>query len=653
LRHLTRDYFFMDYFEELIELLDAEKKYDKDQHENLLLKSSLSLRKEKGVSWFPVIINQTELGRGDYLTITLHKTNDLQVGHQFRFGMPVAIFSNHHPTEDRINGIITFVNRETMRISLRVDELPDWSKRGKLGVDLLFDENSYKEMHTALIQAQAQALSTNDENGVLIRQLIGQESLASGNSTSETQGLYQNIDLNESQNQAIRHVLADNSITILHGPPGTGKTTTVIEAVQGLLKDKKQQILLVAPSNTAVDLLTQKLTEKSISVVRIGNPVRVSEELGELTLDAKVAAHPGNKEIKTLEKQARTFMDMAHQYKRSFGHAERQQRKALFTEAHKLREEIDKIQDFIVQDILNKVEVITATLVGSNHYTIANRKYETVIIDEAAQALEPACWIPILKGKSIVLAGDHCQLPPTVKSTKQIGRGLNYSLFEKLITHYPTAVSLLNVQYRMNQQIMNYPANALYKGELQAHPSVSHSTLINDDSPILFIDTAGAGMEENQQEEVISNPAEAMFLKMHLQELIQNLKINYTDDNFPKIGVISPYRGQATLLKELVALDEVLQPFSQNIQVQTIDSFQGQEKDIIYISLTRSNHDQQIGFLADVRRMNVAMTRAKKKLIIIGDSSTVGNNKFYKELIDYLIQIDQYHSAWEWDISHI
>ena len=639
----------MDYFQELIDLLQAEKKYDKDQHENLLLKSNLSQRKEQGVSWFPIVISQSEPGRGDYLTVTVHKTNDLQEGHQFRFGMPVALFSNHHPTEDRINGIIMFVNRETMRISLRVDELPDWCKRGKLGVDLLFDENSYKEMQKALIQAQS--LQVTGENGALIRQLIGQTSLFVDKTSSDA--YYDSPDLNNSQHQAINHILTNNAVTILHGPPGTGKTTTLIAAVQALLKNRKEQILLVAPSNTAVDLLTQRLAQKNVSVVRIGNPVRVSEELSSLTLDAKMSDHPSNKEIKSLEKQARTYLDMAHQYKRNFGHAERQQRKALFTEAHKLREEIDKIQDFIIQDILDKVEVITATLVGSNHYTIANRQYNTVIIDEAAQALEPACWIPILKGKSIVLAGDHCQLPPTVKSTKQIGQGLNFTLFEKLINLYPQAVSLLNVQYRMNQQIMNYPANVLYNGKLQAHSSVANHSLIADNEPLVFIDTAGAGMDENQHDQVISNPAEARFLKMHLQELMQNLTKSYSSENFPKIGVISPYRGQATFLKELILQDEVFEPFSADIQVQTIDSFQGQEKDIIYISLTRSNQEQQIGFLADVRRMNVAMTRAKKKLVIIGDSSTVGQNKFYKELIDYLIQINHYHSAWEWDISHI
>src|SRR5690606_13396707 len=398
------------------------------------------------------------------------KTNDLQQGHQFRFGKPVTIFSNHNPIEDRINGIILFVNRETMRISLRVDELPDWSKRGKLGVDLLFDENSYNEMHHAL--REAKTLLDSGESGSLVSHLIGKTPLPNHKITAEFYP--ENLALNESQKEAIGHILTNNVLTILHGPPGTGKTTTLIAAVQELLKNRKEQILLVAPSNTAVDLLTQRLAQKNISVVRIGNPVRVSEELINLTLDAKVAEHASNKEVKKLEKQARSYLDMAHQYKRNFGPAERQQRKALFTEAHKLREEIDKIHDFIIQDILDKAEVITATLVGSNHYTISNRQYNTVVIDEAAQALEPACWIPILKGKSIVLAGDHCQLPPTVKSIKQTGTGLNFTLFEKLVNLYPEAVSLLNVQYRMNQQIMNYPAHALYKGELQAHASVAN-----------------------------------------------------------------------------------------------------------------------------------------------------------------------------------
>src|SRR5690606_30620806 len=257
--------------------------------------------------------------------------------------------------------------------------------------------------------------------------------------------------------------------------------------------------------NTAVDVLTERLDAVGVSVVRIGNPVKVSDHLQELTLDAQVDNHAAHKTIKTLEKQARAYVDMAHKYKRNFGKAERDQRKALFDEARKIRKEIDRMLDYIVQDVFTKAQVITATLVAANHYAIRDRRYQTVIIDKAAQALEPACWIPILKADRVVLAGDHCQLPSTVKSSRQTTEGLYHTLFEKLIAQHPNHVSLLDVQYRMNTQIMKYPSLALYADRLQAAPTVAHWTLRGDDSPVMFIDTAGAGFEETVVDHAISN----------------------------------------------------------------------------------------------------------------------------------------------------
>ncbi|MFD2967231.1 AAA domain-containing protein [Sphingobacterium bambusae] len=636
----------MNYFDGLAALLNEEQNHDRNLHESLLRKSNLQERKAQGVTWFPIAVVNSELGRGDYLTITVRKTNNSEEGHRFRFGMPVAIFSNYNPEEDRVQGIIAYVGGDSMRISFRLDELPDWSRRGKLGVDLLFDENAYREMHEALIRAKE--LHADLRQGKHIRQLLGEESFYP---VEETAAHYQNEHLNASQNRAIAHVLGSSPLSILHGPPGTGKTTTLIHAVQALLKQNNKQILLVAPSNTAVDVLTERLDDMGISVVRIGNPVRVSDHLQSLTLDAKAEKHPARKEVKTLAKQANAYLDMAHKYKRNFGKLEREQRKALFGEARKLRTEIDKIQDFIVADIVDKTQVITATLVGANHHTIRDRKYAMLVIDEAAQALEPACWIPLLKAEKVLLAGDHCQLPPTVKSVKKMGEGLFVTLFEKLVASHPDRVSLLDVQYRMHEKIMKYPSSALYADRLVAAASVSSRTLDGDDAPILFIDTAGAGFEENEEDGAISNVEEALFLKRHLLETFAQLKDSYNSDNFPSVGIIAPYRKQTQLLKEMVQQDEAIHPFLHAIQVNTIDSFQGQEKDVIYISLTRSNAEQQIGFLQDVRRMNVAMTRAKKKLIVLGDSGTIGEYPFYKEFIRYVESIGHYHSVWEWGLD--
>lgn len=637
----------MNYFDELISLLNEEQQYDKMQHEALLLQSSLNERRMQGVTWFPIQITDSELGRGDYLSVSLKKTNHLDVDHRFRFGMPVSLFSNHDPKADRIDGVISSVNKEIMRISFRIDELPDWSRRGKLGVDLLFDEHSYREMANAL--RQAKELAADPGRGKLIRKLIGGEALC----TEEKESFFEHPDLNVCQNKAVQLVLDTTDIALLHGPPGTGKTTTLIKAIATLLKSNNRQILVVAPSNTAVDLLTERLDAAGIVVTRIGNPVKVSEHLQELTLDSKIDRHGANKDIKSLQKQVRTYTDMAQKYKRNFGKAEREQRKALFDEAYRIRKDVDKIQDFIVTDILDRSQVITATLVGANQDVIRSRSYETVVIDEAGQALEPACWIPILKADKLVLAGDHCQLSPTVKSNNGMDNKLSHTLFEKLVNLYPQAVSLLDTQYRMNEQIMNYPSSALYGGMLKADRSVAHWTIANDSEPIVYIDTAGAGFEETENDGAICNLGEARFLKSHLKTAIASWRQSSSIEQWPSVGIIAPYRKQVSILREMLEQDEELQPYAAFIKVQTIDCFQGQEKDIIYISLTRSNTEQQIGFLSDVRRMNVAMTRAKKKLVVIGDSATIGIHSFYQHFIAYVESLGHYHSVWEWDIAEM
>lgn len=633
----------MEYFKDLSVLLQKELAHDREQHESLLLERGVQERKSLGFSWYPIQIGGSELGRGDYLTVTIHKTNDMESAHKFRFGMPIALFSNHNAKEDRINGTIAFVNQHTMRIALRTDELPDWSRRGKLGVDLLFDENSYKEMNAALDQAATCA--KDEKSGGLTRLLIGAEGLEKSN----VEASFLDPMLNDSQNEAVRRILSGGPLSLLHGPPGTGKTTTLIKAIQALVNRDGKQLLIVAPSNTAVDLLTERLDSLGVQVVRIGSPVRVSEHLMELTLDFKSSSHPAHKEIKELSKQARAYADMAQKYKRNFGRAEREQRKALLQEARKIRTEIDRIQDYITEDLLDGAQVITATLVGANHSYIRDRRYETVVIDEAAQALEPACWIPILKADRLILAGDHCQLPPTVKSSQGQDNPLYRTLLEKLVKLYPETVSFLDTQYRMHQQIMDFSSVKFYDGQLKASGLVRDWTLVGDVNPVTFIDTAGAGFEESELDGAISNVEEARFVVNHLSDMLRQLSIGHVDGIRPAIGIISPYRGQVSLLKDNMKDCRVLDGL--DIQVNTIDGFQGQEKDIIYISLVRSNEGQKIGFLSDVRRMNVAMTRAKKKLVIIGDSSTIGQHAFYNDFLDYIESIGAYHSVWEWDLS--
>lgn len=633
----------MDYFARLLDLLKIERDEDRRLYRQLTETTSVSQRRAAGLSWYPIAIKDSEMTRGDYLTVEVERTSHADLPHQLRFGASAALFSNNDAANDRVEGTITHVNGNKLRITLLTDELPEWTRNGKLGIDLLFDDNSYDEM----IQACKLANSMQDKKeGQLIRVLTG----AAGSQPTFATELQRTPEssLNASQRAAVEKILSANDLAIVHGPPGTGKTTTLVEAIKALVKQEGgRQILVVAPSNAAVDLLSERLADQGLVVLRVGNPTRVSERLMSLTLDSRVSEHSAIKEIKRLKKQANEFRNMAHKYKRNFGKAERDQRKALFDEARKIMKEVENTEKFIVDDLLSKAQVITATLVGANHNSVRHLKYHTVIIDEAGQALEPACWIPIVKAQKLVLAGDPHQLPPTVKSQEATRAGLSTTLLEKAIRLHPESVTLLEEQYRMHETIMGYSSSVFYEDRLQAHPSVANHSLTPEEGPLLFIDTAGLGYEEKTEDTSTSNPEEAAFLIRHLGKLVQNLAETYSPGSFPSIAVISPYKQQVQTLKELYDHAPVLHPYRNRISVNTIDSFQGQERDIVYISMTRSNTESKIGFLSDIRRMNVAMTRARKKLVVIGDSGTLSQLPFYADFIAYADKKGAYQSAWE------
>lgn len=658
----------MDYFRTLAELLKIEREEDRQSYQQLAQISSVAERRANGLAWYPVAIRDTELGRGDYLTAEVERTTHLDIAHQLRSGAPAALFSNHDPAADRIEGTISFVGGHRLRLTLPVDELPDWTRNGKLGIDLLFDDNSYTEMFAAL--RQAAALEDRPAEGRLVRILTGRQTPACHSAstgtvpvqppTAETASTQppaaetapvqppQPVSpLNPSQRSAIEMIMTADDLAIVYGPPGTGKTTTLVQAILALFNRDGQPILVTAPSNTAVDLLSEKLTDLGLYVLRIGNPARVSERLQDLTLDNRIAEHRDAKEIRQLKKRAAEFRDLAHRYKRKFGPAEREQRKALFDEARNLMKDVDRISDSILKDILSRAQIITATLVGANHPSIRNRSFSTAVIDEAGQALEPACWIPALKTKCLILAGDPCQLPPTIKSGSAASGGLAVTLLERSIALHPEAVTLLEEQYRMHEQIMSFPSRHFYENRLRAHSSVARHLLFDDDKPIAFIDTAGCGYEERREDAGISNPEEAAFLLRHANDLVAGLETRYAPPNFPGMAIISPYRQQVQQLRELLPHYPALLRNSSYITVNTIDSFQGQERDIVYIGMTRSNPDSQIGFLSEIRRMNVAMTRARKKLVVIGDSSTLAQTPFYAGFITHAEQQEAYQSAWE------
>jgi ATP-dependent RNA/DNA helicase IGHMBP2 len=632
----------MAYFKDLMQLLKVEREEDLRTYKTLTEKSSASERRSNGVCWFPIAIRGTEIGRGDYLNVEIERTSNLDLGSQFRSGSSVELFSNHDPKNDRVEGTVSYLSANRMKVTLLTDELPDWTRDGKLGVDLLFDNNSYVEMEQAL-KAADNIKQTEGISSKLINVLTGSDKP----SFKPAEEGFTSASLNDQQQLAVDKILAAEELAIVHGPPGTGKTTTLIQAIKAMTRQRQQQILVVAPSNTAVDLLCEKLAAVGLDVLRIGNPARVSEKMLSLTLDNKMSAHPRYKEIKALKKQAAEFKNMAHKYKRNFGKAEQEQRKALFAEAHRIMKDVEKTEQYIIDQVSASANVIAATLVGASHYTIRDLKFDTVVIDEAGQALEPACWILILRAKKVVFAGDHCQLPPTIKSVEAAKAGLSRTLFEKCVSAHPDAVVLLEEQYRMHEDIMGYPSQVFYENRLSADASVASELLFVGDQPLEFIDTAGCGFNEKSEGTSVSNPEEATFVLKHLSLYVEQLNGVYTPDNFPTIGIISPYQQQIKTLKDLITGSPVLEAHNKSITVNTIDSFQGQERDIIYISLTRSNTERNIGFLADIRRMNVAMTRAKKKLVVIGDGVTLSRLPFYSDFISYADEKQTYHSAWE------
>lgn len=630
------------------ELLKIERDEDFRQYREHFLRNNINHRKKTGLTWYPVIIAKTEIGFGEYLILDIERTSDLDLLHQFKGGKGAALFSNREEQKDFVlNGTIKSVGANTIRLAVQVDELPDWCYEGKLGINLLFDDNSYKEMDKAL----ERVIEAKNNRLAELRDILY------GKGPASFKNLHRPFIelLNTSQDEAVRKILAADDVAIVHGPPGTGKTTTLVHAIRETLKQEKQ-VLVCSPSNTAIDLLTEKLSDQGINVLRLGNPVRVNEKLLSKTLDARITQHPYYSDLKSFRKQAEEYRNIAGKYKRNFGRQEREQRNLLFAEARKILREAEALEEYIVYELFEKTQVIACTLVTAGFRLLEKKNFKTVFIDEAAQALEPACWIPISKAERVIFAGDHFQLPPTVKSKAAEAEGFGKTLFEKCISHQQADV-MLNIQYRMHQDIMAFSSHKFYKGELQADISVKNTRLSFDKEDALlysaldFIDTAGCGFTEmlNPESLSISNPEEAALVLKHLKSLLAEYHEKYPDKKPPSVGVIAPYKEQVEKLEELLLESGIEDSFRERISIKTVDGFQGQERDIIYISLVRSNDKGEIGFLNDIRRMNVALTRARKKLVVTGDSSTLSRHSFYSDFFDYIEQINAYKSAWEFN----
>lgn len=627
-----------------LELIRMERLADLEYYRQKVLLRSLHQRTEDGVTWYPVRLKRDYIGTGERLTIEIERTNHIDKPHAFQSGKSVSVFSNASgkPEKEHVNGVVNFVKENTMVITINGDEFPDWLEDGGLGVDVMFDEMTYKEMEFAL----REVIKAEDNRVAELREIL----LGNGEVTTNNKKPFDfsSALLNDSQLAALKKVNASESIAFIHGPPGTGKTTTLVQAIAMAVREERQ-VLVSAPSNAAVDLLAEKLGDIGLNVLRIGHPARVTEQALSKTLDAKIAAHDNYAELKELRKRMEQVKSQALKFKKRFGYHEKQERRMLLQESKILKADADMLEFYIVNDLLNKSDVICCTLVGASHPVLKGRKYKTVFIDEAAQALEPACWIPILRTQRIVLAGDHCQLPPTIKSAEAAKNGLAVTLFEKGIQKHPEMSSLLQVQYRMNENIMEFPSKWFYEGKLVAHESVKAGLLRPYQAPMDFIDTAGCGYDEQQDPETLSryNDEEAALTVKVVEKLVEEIGANEWVEERISMGVITPYRAQVDRLTKLAEDSAVLTTLHKLVTINTVDAFQGQERDVIVISLVRSNSKGEVGFLGDIRRTNVAMTRARKKLIIIGDSATLGSHPFYLELIDFVQNKGFYRSAFE------
>jgi superfamily I DNA and/or RNA helicase len=593
-------------------------------------------RVAEGVAWFPVRIRETGYGFGEYPFVVVERMG--QTGpHQLRGGSPCQLFSQSENKQRTVNGTLHWVTGNIAHVILRENEHPEWLDDGRIGVQLAFDSGGFKDMVEGLQRVRT---ADGDRLAHLRDILFGDKE-----PTFAPPGAIEPIaSLNDSQRAAVDLALRANDVAIIHGPPGTGKTTTLVEVIRRCAL-RARPVLVCAPSNAAVDLLTERCAAAGLDVVRIGNLARIDPAVVEHTLGERWKRHGMADDIKTMRKRADEFRRMASKYKRSFGKAEMQQRKLLLQEARNIIVDVRRMEQQVTDMILDQADVVACTLVASRNEELRGRHFEYCVIDEAGQALDPAMCIPLQRAERVILAGDPHQLPPTVIDQQAAAMALSTTMLDRAITAHPSAVRLLTEQYRMNHVIMTYSNTVFYEGKVTSHPSVEDHT-VHDNAPInesmIIIDTSGRGWEESPGEgaESIANVGEAECALRLFDELTA-----HGGHERWSVGIISPYRGQVRLINTLLT-DEYRQRVA-SLDVDTVDSFQGSECDIIIISLVRSNDDHDIGFLKDIRRMNVAMTRARRKLIIIGDGSTIAAHPFFRGMWEYVERHATIRSAWD------
>ena len=639
-------------------LLQLEYYTEKEAFRKLTEQMGMKRKVKRGDAWFPLQVGKSFYNSLNQTAIEVFRTSDQDIEHNFEFGRPVMFFRGEEQIKYfSFTGTVSYVDGDRMVITVP-DSAPllDLQQSTEpIGVQLSFDETSYKLMFEALDRV----MKAKNNRLAYLRDLFYSHQKAGRFSFAPMKFPW----LNPTQERAVNEVLWAKDVAIVHGPPGTGKTTTLVEAINETLM-RESQVLVCAQSNMAVDWISEKLVDRGINVLRIGNPTRVNDKMLGFTYERRFESHPDYPQLWAIRKAIRELRK--NRKKGSENYHQKMDR---------LKSRAAEIEIRINSELFGEARVIACTLVGSAHRLLEGMKFGTLFIDEAAQALEAACWIPMKRASRVILAGDHCQLPPTVKSIAALRAGLGKTLMERIAENKPEVVTLLKIQYRMNDEIMRFSSDWFYGGKVESAPQIKYRSVLDYDHPITWIDTSN---EENQitiegedapedsasvssstsvanqnsdlnfKEQFVGesfgriNKAEAELTLLTLAEYFTKISKQRVLEESIDVGIISPYRAQVQYLKKLIKKYEFFKPYRRLISVNTVDGFQGQERDVILISLVRSNDEGQIGFLKDLRRMNVAMTRARMKLIILGNKDTMTKHPFYKKLWEYVEAINNY-----------
>ncbi len=611
------------YLQRQYELLKMEYEYEKEQFRQQTEAMGIGRKIKRGVCWYPLNVGRSYYNALNQLAVEVERREDKDIEHAFEYGRPVCFFTQDASgklTYLNFVATVSYVDEDRMVAVLpNADALLAIQSKEVLGVQLYFDETSYRLMFEAL----RKVISAKNSRLAELRDIFHGNLPLSWFSFQPLRFPW----LNRTQEEAVNKVLHAKDVAVVHGPPGTGKTTTLVEAVYETLH-RENQVLVCAQSNMAVDWISEKLVDRGVSVLRVGNPTRVNDKMLSFTYERRFESHPDYPQLWSIRKAIREL------YARIRKASDRE---SVRTKINSLKDRAAELEIRISESLFAEARVIACTLAGSANRVLMGQKYGTVFIDEAAQALEPACWIAIRKADRVILAGDHCQLPPTVKCVQALRQGLGDTLMQAVVRNKPDAVSLLKVQYRMNDAIMRFSSEWFYGGMLRSAPEVKCRSILDFDTPIEWIDMEGDCNEEFVGESYGRiNRMEAEMSVAQLKSYIIKIgKERFLEEKID-VGLISPYKAQVQYLRQLIKKDAFFKPYRSSISVNTVDGFQGQERDVIFISLVRANEEGQIGFLNDLRRMNVAITRARMKLIVLGDASTLTKHPFYRKLYEYI-----------------